>query len=277
MTVDAEAAGSERMARAHAACQSTVDDARGTMHEIIGEALAAGIECLRRADGTLDSDEIVRFLAAEHASEISDVVDRLAGADAEGLAAVLLEAVEDVDDIEDSLAEVIGPVERLGGYDSTRFAMMTAGRMDIWAIRRGDRYLTFRTGDSEEGGANYDLRDCGSLADDPQLREARLALADELGGLGRGISIEGEEELSDELRDLTISGRGQWPECWQETLRREDLADMIEENLESFVDSTGLPEPDARRRLAELFEIGTPKDDVERDLIWEMWLTIRPT
>ena len=265
------------MARAHAACQSAIDDGRGTMHEIIAEALTAGIECLRSADGTLHSDEICTFLELEHANEISDIADQLAVADTEGLASVLLEAVEGVYDIEYSLAEVIGPVERLGGYDSTRFAMMTAGRMDIWAIRRGDRYLTFRTGDSEEGGANYDLRDCGSLADDPQLREARLALADELGGLGRGISIEGEEELSDELRDLTISGGGQWPECWQETLRREDLADMIEENLESFVDSTGVTEAEARERLAELFEIGTPKDDVERDLIWATWLSIRPT
>ena len=38
-----------------------------------------------------------------------------------------LETVED-------LAPLLGPVEWLGGSDSSRFAVMVAGRIDVWAV-----------------------------------------------------------------------------------------------------------------------------------------------
>lgn len=272
MTDAPDGASGDRMTRAYAACQKVVEDAQGTMQGIIAEGLAGGIECLRGDNGMLDADHIRTFFEGSHAAELSDLADELAAADADELEADLLEAVEGTDDIEYSLVAVIGVAEPLGGYDSTGFAVMTSGCMTTWAIRRGDEYLKFQTGDDCDP---YSLFGGGSIADDPQLREARLALARELGGLGPGIWIEGEEELADELRDLSMSGGWHWPDCLYVVLEHADLAEIIEENVATFADSTGLTEADARVRLESLFETAEPKDDVERDVLWETYTSLR--
>jgi hypothetical protein len=241
---------------------------------IVGDAVADGIEVLRHPDSSgRHDDDLDAFLRSKFTAPtidaITDSAARLVGAELR--AAIIedlgFEAAED-------LASLLGPVDWVGGSDSSRFAVMVAGRIDVWVVRRNGRFATFETGD-DTYDADY-LSAGRAESADPNLRRTRLEVAERFAGLSRGVSIAGEDELDGELRDMTFT-RSTWNDSYRDILRDEPewVDRLVDEHLGSFLATARLDKEHAHVRLRLVIASGTFDTEAERDTVWKVWKQVR--
>jgi hypothetical protein len=175
---------------------SIATSATRTSRTLIASALADAIICARE-EGALEEDtawSILSFADFEYEDDLLDTV--LETQSFEELVDLLVVALESIDP--ELLVQIVGPVEELGGFNSSDYAVMTAGYATTWAIRRNGMVALFEEGD--DSMSSYEIRDSRPEANDPTLRALRLEVARAYGGLGPGVWIAGADELDDELR-----------------------------------------------------------------------------
>jgi hypothetical protein len=151
---------------------------------------------------------------------------------------------------------------------------MVARKIDVWVVRRIGRFATFETGD--------DTYDAGYLSthraenDDPDLRRTRLEVADRFAGLSRGVSIAGEDELDDQLRDITFT-QSAWTDSYVEILRDDPewIDRLVDEHLRRFLAATRVDKEHAPARLRAVIASGTFETEAERDIVWNAWKQLR--
>jgi hypothetical protein len=305
MTNSAANEPADPLDRARAAFDARLDRDFGDAYldTLIASALADAIMCARE-EGALDEDaawSILSFADFEYEDDLLETV--LETHAVEELVDLLIAALESVD--RELLVQVVGPVEELGGFDSSDFAVMTAGYATTWAIRRNGMVAIFEEGD--DSMSSYEIRDRRPEANDPTLRELRLEVGAAYGGLGPGVWIAGADELDDELRAMTMNG-GWWSDGWATAIDRQicdsemeflgprrdssvpapritpeirldQLVDPYIDGLDQLVDpyidtfraASGLDDASARARLRALFLSGEPETNAERLVLWEVW------
>jgi hypothetical protein len=86
--------------------------------------------------------------------------------------------------------------------------------------------------------------------------------------------VSGEDDIDAELREMTMTEE-RWRDWWSDAVEYEDLDGLVDDRLEAFAVATSQPREVARRELERLIAEGTPHNDVERDLVWNLWKEIR--
>ncbi len=238
----------------------------GPLIRMLARAVADGIERLHHPDAPVDEQEVRHFVESVQLEAIADVVAELAGDD--DLAGSLEEAISDIDpDDVLQLLEVIGPVEELGGFDSSNAAVMTASSWTWYSITRKGLCTTFGCG-SEEMLDGFVADEPWPLEDDPSCREARLDIARSLGGLLPGMWIADADEIDNELREVTLS-EPRFVDVFTEAVSRSSNY-LLERSLDLFEAHTGLAEASARERLRTIVQDPRQAHGAERSFIWEM-------
>jgi hypothetical protein len=242
----------------------------------IAEALAAGIAALRAADPKNLEEDVAEFLesAVPSLGDTRKLARESASLDdADETAERLSETIE-MGEVDGAISDVLGGYAAIGGWSSLGFAVMTADTMETCVITRNGRFATFDRS-SVDGWDNYCLTASQDLASDPDFHDLRLEIASNCFGLGPGVSIVGEDELDDELREMTLTS-DEWATWWHDYfLGDEDLDDLVGEYVEEFESRTGLPADEARTRLAELIQAGESQLEPERVTLWNIWKDAR--
>jgi hypothetical protein len=243
----------------------------GYLSTVISEAIAEGIESLRAPDGILDPDAVRAVL--DHCDLSEDLLQPVLDAgDRDECSAVIADELDgDPYLLDCAIEHLVGPVDQLGGCDSSSFAVMTAGHVTTNVVIRNDEFTTFDNG-SEEGFDFYAMSGRARVADDPGFKNARLDVARLTDGLKPGVWISDADELDDELREMTDLGFD-----FGEAVERLDVDALVGEWAPGFAVTTGQAEAGVRDRVRALVtEIDYPRNLDEERLVWEVWKEIRP-
>ncbi len=249
------------------------DFGTGTVSTLFTDAITDAVWAAIEAAGQpLDTEELesVLFLPWSVTLSESDLEELHEAETRDDVEYVVSSLIEDVDP--DELLSELGETEEIGGWDSSDFAVMTAGSMTMNVLRRGDEYTQFETGDDSDAAYAFDGR--YRVADDPDLRFARLRLAEDLGGLGPGVWIGRADDLDDELRTLTMES-GNWRDWWFGEFPKERdnevRAAQIDERLRRFAAASGLDDSRARSALADLIADPIPRTPQEAAGLWALY------
>jgi hypothetical protein len=249
----------------------------------IAEGLAAGIEAIREAGSKDVEGDVAAFLesAVPSLGDTEVLARELASLDNAGdvakqLSDALENAVEDDDGtIDDVICDVLADYQAIGGWRSADFASPASWGMatiEMCVIVRNGQFAHFERTDVENREP-YWLSESADLASDPSFRALRLDTAKWLLELGPRIWIDGDDELDDELREMTLAA-DLWEDWWREEALWRGVDSLVEEYVEAFASAMRLPADEAATRLAELFRAGTSNLEPERALLWEIWKNV---
>lgn len=137
--------------------------------------------------------------------------------------------------------------------------------LELCAVVRNNRYLTFFGRWDMDGGPPYELLSSGSLETDPTMREPRLEFAWHFSGLSsRLVEFAEEEDIDAELRSMTLMD-------WS-SLEEDERDEIVEKYAKAFARLVGMQETDACVKLRELMtESGSYPSPEVADLMWKIW------
>ena len=143
------------------------DFGSGTVQMLITDAVTDAVWAAIEAAGhplvPNELESLLPYYVAPSTDDLDELHEAETRDDVEYVVSPLIEAVDP-----DELLSELGETEEIGGWDSSSFAVMTAGSMTMNVLRCGDEYTQFETGDDSFDA--YALHGRYRIADDPDLR-----------------------------------------------------------------------------------------------------------
>jgi hypothetical protein len=243
--------------------------------DYIAEALAAGIGALRAAGSQDLAERAAEFLesAVPSLGDTGQLAEKLAELDspaevASTLSRAIAEASYEEGRIEKVISDVLGDYEVIGGWSGRDPMWGMSETTETCLISRNGRVATFDRSEAE-GWDTYWLSEVDDEHSDPGFRRLRLDIASKcVRLLGPGVWI--DDDIDAELREMTLPS-DEWDTWWHDNVLLGDLDDLVEEYSEEFASAAGLPEDEARIRLAALLRAGTSTVEPERAVLWKIW------
>lgn len=250
--------------------------ASGGVYDVIARILARGLEEYRSGDGTLTEGR-VRVFCTRFGLDPDEFAPQAGWPGLQGTKCIddatddFREWCDELDDPDALVARFIGTPELLATCDNEDYVEMT-GRRGTASVVRRDGWVALYVEDPDDEGFRFGIPFRES--DDPNLSRTRLAAVAEYGGLLPGVWVADAGNLDNALRDITVSGPefAVWySEAWNARVGSDGLAAWLDAVLPAFEQSSGLDEPDARRRLTEFLPTGAPASVAERAAVWAVW------